>query len=218
MRVMVFVLSAMLIVFISVDTFEGVNFLENEFYMTFQLFTCAFFILDFIVELVFASDRRRYLRRHWLFLMLSIPYLNLITMMDLPLTHRELYWVRFIPLGRATMALAIVVGYVSKNKVTSLLVSYVMILVSVVYFGSIVFYNSELHVNSDVKTYWDGLWWAAMDVTTLGCDIQPVTVVGKVVSVILACMGVMMFPLFTVYITTLITRSLSVTDGAEKGK
>lgn len=207
MRLAVFVLSAMLIVFISMDTFERRNFLQNHFYMTFQLWVCVFFIIDFFVELIFADNKRNYLKRRWLFLLLSIPYLNIITNFNVSLTHTELYWVRFIPLGRATMALAIVVGYVSKNRVSSLLASYVMILVSFVYFGSIIFYNAESEINTAVTSYWDALWWAAMDVTTLGCNIQPLSAVGKVVSVVLACLGVMMFPLFTVYITTLIKRS-----------
>lgn len=45
-----------------------------------------------------------------------------------------------------------------------------------------------------------------MDVTTIGSNIYPVTVVGKIIAVILAAMGMMMFPLFTVYITSLVQR------------
>ena len=45
-----------------------------------------------------------------------------------------------------------------------------------------------------------------MDATTIGCQIQPVTATGKIVSAVLACMGVMIFPLFTVYITSVVER------------
>ena len=205
-RLAVFVLSALLIVFISYDTFTGRDFLRNTMYMRFQFWMCIFFIIDFFYELVFAPDRRRYLKTRWLFLLLSIPYLNIITHLQIPVTATEIYWVRFIPLGRATMALAIVVGYLSKNRVSSLLASYIMILVAFVYFGSIIFFNAEHGPNPDVHTYWNALWWACMDATTIGCDIQPVTVVGKVVSSVLAVMGVLVFPLFTVYVTSLVTR------------
>ncbi|MDE6514181.1 MAG: potassium channel family protein [Muribaculaceae bacterium] len=205
-RMAVFVLSALLIVFISYDTFTGRDFLRNTLYMRFQFWMCIFFIFDFFYELVFAPDRRRYLKTRWLFLLLSIPYLNIITQLQIPVTATEIYWVRFIPLGRATMALAIVVGYLSKNRVSSLLASYIMILVAFVYFGSIIFFNAEHGPNPDIHTYWNALWWACMDVTTIGCDIQPVTVIGKVVSSVLAVMGVLVFPLFTVYVTSLVTR------------
>lgn len=209
MRTAVFVLSAMLVVFISYDTFTGRDFLHNEFYMRFQLWVCVFFIIDFFYELAFSDNRRRYLRHRWIFLFLSIPYLNIITNFYIPVDSSELYWIRFIPLGRATMAMAIVVGYISKNKITSLLAGYVLILVAFVYFGSIIFFDSEQGVNPGVTDYWRALWWACMDATTIGCDIQPVTVVGKVVSAVLACMGVLVFPLFTVYVTSLAKRMLS---------
>lgn len=205
-RIVVFVLSAMLIVYISYDTFTGRNFLENHRYMQFQLWVCVFFIVDFFYEFAFASDKRHYLKTRWIFLLLSIPYLNIITYYHISVSPTELYWLRFVPLGRATMALAIVVGYISKNRISSMLASYVLILIAFIYFGSIIFYNAERGVNVDVSGYWSAIWWACMDATTIGCDIQPVTAVGKVVSAVLACMGVLVFPLFTVYVTSLTKR------------
>ena len=40
-----------------------------------------------------------------------------------------------------------------------------------------------------------------MDATTVGSNIYAVTGIGKVLSVLLAALGMMMFPIFTVYIT-----------------
>ena len=206
MRSTVFILSALLIAFISYDTFTGRDFLHNATYMRFQLWVCVFFIFDFFYELAFADNRHAYLRHRWLYLLLSVPYLNIVALYHLPLNPSELYWLRFIPLGRATMALAIVVGYISRNRITSLLASYIMILLAFVYFGSIIFFNAERGVNPSVDGYWSSLWWACMDATTIGCDIQPATVAGKIVSAVLACMGVLVFPLFTVYVTSLVRR------------
>lgn len=206
MRMAVFALSAILIVYISVDTFTGRDFLANQTYMKFQFWMCMFFIFDFLYELAFAADRKRYLKTRWFFLLMSVPYLNLVAHYHISLSAAELYWVRFVPLGRATMALALVVGYLSKNRVSSVLASYIMVLLAFIYFGSIIFFNAEHATNPRVHSYWNALWWASMDTTTIGCDIQPLTVVGKVTSAVLACMGVMVFPLFTVYVTNLVTR------------
>ncbi|MFQ8806616.1 MAG: hypothetical protein ACLR8Y_17920 [Alistipes indistinctus] len=41
-----------------------------------------------------------------------------------------------------------------------------------------------------------------MNVTTVGANIFAVTPMGKVLTVVLAASGMMMFPIFTVYITT----------------
>ena len=57
-----------------------------------------------------------------------------------------------------------------------------------------------------VVGYGDALWWAFMDVTTVGSNIIAVTATGRVLSVLLAALGMMMFPIFTVYVTSLIQK------------
>ena len=45
-----------------------------------------------------------------------------------------------------------------------------------------------------------------MDATTVGCNITAVTTVGRILSVLLAALGMMMFPIFTVYVTNILTK------------
>jgi hypothetical protein len=94
----------------------------------------------------------------------------------------------------------------TSNKLSSVLFSYLTITVSVIYFSSLIFLEREQPVNNMVPNYGAALWWAWMDATTIGSNIYPVTVVGKILGVILAGMGMMMFPLFTVYITSWVQR------------
>lgn len=206
MHWVIIILSVLLIVYISVDTFQGVNFLKNRSYMTFQLWVCIVFIADFFIELAIAEDRWRYVRGHLLFLLLSIPYLNIIDGLGIPVSEADLFFVRFIPLARGVLAMAIVVGYISKNRITSLLASYIVIMLSVVYFSSLIFLYREQPVNPMVTNYGNALWWAFTTSTSVGCSINPMTVTGKILAVVVACTGITMFPLFTVYLTSLITR------------
>lgn len=200
----IIVLSVMLIVFISADTFKGLNFLDDSFYMHFQFWVCVVFMADFFIELAVAADRWQYVRNRILFLLLSIPYLNIITVLHIPLTQEQLFLVRFIPLARGVMAMAIVVGAFSRNRLTSFLASYIVILASFIYLGSLIFFYFEEGLNHEVENFGTALWWACMNATTLGCDIYPVTVPGKVLGCILSVGGIVMFPLFTVFITSLI--------------
>ena len=62
------------------------------------------------------------------------------------------------------------------------------------------FYVQEHFVNPDVSSYWMSLWWTVMNITTVGCYIEPITPTGKVLSVILSGGGLILFPVFTVYI------------------
>lgn len=206
MNFIVLILSVLLIVFISVDTFKKINFLENSVYMHFQFWVCIIFIIDFFVEMHYAGNKWRFFRHRIAFLLLSIPYLNLISLLDIELSADALYFVRFIPLARGALALSIVIGYVSSNAVTSLFMSYIAIMLLVTYFCSLIFFQKEQPVNPQVDTYWTALWWAAMNMSTVGCDVSPVTVSGKIVAVILPIAGMVIFPLFTVYLTDYVSR------------
>lgn len=200
----VLLLSLALIVFISYDTFSNINFLESHRYMTFQFWVCMIFLLDFFLEWAMAENKKRYLSTHFCFFLISIPYLNIISLYHIQFSHQVLYFIRFIPLVRGAYSLAMVVGYFSSNKAMNLIASYAAILLSIIYFASLIFYDQEKGVNSDVTDYWSALWWACMNVTTIGCYINPLTIAGKVSAVVLAASGMMMLPLFTVYVTQLV--------------
>ena len=53
----------------------------------------------------------------------------------------------------------------------------------------------------------DAIWWASMNLTTVGADIFAVTAVGKILTVLLPTLGMMMFPIFTVYVTSLVQQA-----------
>lgn len=208
MNLLVLALSVLMIVWISIDTFRKIDFLQNDSYMTFQFWVCVVFILDFFIELWHSKDRWRFTKRRIVFLLLSIPYLNIIKQMDIQLSTDAIYFIRFIPLARGALAMSIVISYLSTNAVTSLFMSYLSIMLLVTYFCSLIFYQREASVNPQVNSYWTALWWSAMNMSTVGCDISPVTVAGKIVAVVLPISGMIIFPLFTVYLTDFVTRSL----------
>ncbi|MDE7096755.1 MAG: potassium channel family protein [Muribaculaceae bacterium] len=207
MNIVVLVLSAALISWISYDTFKRIDFLSNHSYMTFQYWVCMVFILDFFIGLYYAKSKWSYLKRRFWFLLLSIPVLNIVNSLNITLSPDALYFARFIPLARGALALAIVVSYVSSNAVTSLFASYITIMLFIAYFCSLIFYQREAGVNPDVNSYWTALWWTMMNLSTVGCAISPVTVAGKIVAVILPISGMIIFPLFTVYLTDYVTRT-----------
>lgn len=197
----VLTLSAALIIFISYDTFKHIPFLKSQTYMTFQFWVCIVFLLDFFIEFYFAPDKKIYFGRRWFFLLVSIPYLNIIEYFDVQFADQTLYFIRFIPLVRGAYSLAMVVGYFSSNRAFTILAQYAFILLSAIYFASLIFFYEEREVNPQVVTYWDSLYWAFLNVTTVGSSISAVTILGKILTVAMAMSGMMMLPLFTVYVT-----------------
>ena len=158
------------------------------------------------IEMSFAKSKWRYIRRRWIFLLLSIPALNIINLLNLELDAETVYFLRFIPLARGGLAIAIIVGFLTHNRMASVFASYTAILVLVVYFCSLIIFEREQPVNPQIPDYPTALWFSCMVVTTLGCDISPVTVIGKVLQIVLSAMGTIMFPLFTVFITSTVMR------------
>ena len=207
LHVVILILSLFLVVGISIDAFRNVSFITQPLYLRIQFWICMFFLFDFILELLLAERKWRYWATHWLFLLVSIPYLNIFDYYHISFSGELGYLIRFIPLVRGGYALAIVVGWLSYNKASGLFVSYLTMLLATVYFSSLIFFVLEHKVNPLVANYGDALWWAFMDVTTVGSNISAITVTGRVLSVVLAALGMMMFPIFTVYVTSLVQKS-----------
>ena len=205
---LILLLSVGLITYLSVDALRGVSFIDDSGYMTFQLWVCMAFIADFFIELYMSERKWNYVKRRILFLLLSVPYLNIISGMGLSLGPDAVYFARFVPLARGALAMSIVVGYVSSNRLTNIFASYTVILIAIVYFGSLIFFEREMGVNPGLENYMQALWWACSDTTTTGCTIYPVTPSGKIVSAVLAVMGMVMFPLSTVVITSAVRQRL----------
>lgn len=204
LHIAIMLLSLWLIYIISVDTFSNVSFYGERKFQHQQFWICVVFLADFFIELFLSDNKKHYLATHTLFFFVSIPYQAIMYHFGLHLSEDVAYLIRYMPLIRGGYALAIVVSWFTYNKATGLFFTYIITLLSTVYFASLTFYLFEYGVNSGVKTYQDALWWASMDVTTVGSNIVPVTMVGRVLSVLLAALGMMMFPIFTVYITNLI--------------
>ncbi len=204
LHLIVLALSLYLVIDISIDTFHNIAFYDNAKFMHVQFLICMAFLADFFIEWVMAEDKKHYLLTHFVFFLVSIPYLAIIQYFNWHFSSQVAYLLRFIPLVRGGYALAIVVGWFTYNRATSLFITYVVTLLATIYFGSLAFYVFEKGINPLVVNYDDALWWGFMDATTVGSNIVAVTPVGRVLSVLLAALGMMMFPIFTVYVTNLI--------------
>ncbi|MDE7381573.1 MAG: potassium channel family protein [Muribaculaceae bacterium] len=207
LHIIVLALSIFLVVSISIDTFKNIAFYRAPHFLKVQFWICIVFLCDFFLEWIMAEKKGHYFATHFFFLLVAIPYLPIIDFFNWTFSPKLYYLLQYIPLVRGGYALAIVVGWFSYNKATGLFFTYLFTLLATVYFSSLVFYVFEKHVNKLVTVYTDALWWAAMDVTTVGSNIVAVTPEGRVLSVVLAALGMMMFPIFTVYVTSLIQKN-----------
>lgn len=169
-----------------------------------QFWICLYFLFDFILLFWLAQNKASYLKRYGILVFISIPYINIFEYYHLPISHQSFYLLKFLPILRGTIGLFLLAKLLISNKITGLFVSYLALFFSIAYLQTLIFFVFENGINPDIKTYSDVLWWASMTATTLGSNIIPITTAGKVSTAILAITGITIFPIFTVYVTSLV--------------
>lgn len=205
--ILTLVASILLLASLSLEVLYSRAFAEfSELYTWAMLVVCIIFLADFFM-LMLASDKPwRFFVRNFAMLLLSIPYHFIINLLGVELDHLMTMILSGVVMLRAVMALLITLRWLIERRATRLLWAYISTVVMCTYFASLLFYEYESPVNSTVKNFGDALWWAAMNLTTVGAEIFPVTAIGKIICVLLPVLGTAMFPVLTVYITSLYNR------------
>jgi voltage-gated potassium channel len=170
-----------------------------------QLVVCMIFVTDFLVQMISSQSPRRYFRHNLIILLVSIPYLNILHWIGAVPERGIAIVVAALPLLRSFVAMGVVVKWFIRGGVKRLFVAYVFTVVCFTYLAALMFYDYEVGVNDRLNGFGNALWWAWMNVTTVGAAIFPVTAIGKVLAVLLPALGMMFFPIFTIYVTNIYT-------------
>lgn len=191
-------------------------------YQQIMFVICIIFIVDFFA-LMFSSEHRwRFLYRNFVVLVLSVPYHTIATWAGLQLGHTTSMILSGVVMLRSIMALYITLRWLIVRRATRLLWAYIATVTLCTYLAALLFYEYEAPVNSSVVGFSDALWWAGMNLTTVGAEIFPVTAIGKLICVMLPVLGTAIFPVLTVYITSLYGRyshsGTGVVDDSDKPK
>ena len=192
-----------LLVGVSVEVLTGNHHTYSEWYMWLQLVVCIIFIIDFASALVARDAKHNYYILNLLSLIVSIPYLNILGWLDVPLDRGVAVTVAALPLLRSFVAMGVVVKWFINGKANRLFGAYLFTVVCFTYLAALMFFDYEVGVNEKLNGFGNALWWAWMGVTTVGAAIFPVTAIGKVLAVLLPALGMMFFPIFTIYVTNI---------------
>lgn len=201
-NILVLLGSFAILIIMSIELLSVKPRLSERFILNTHLIICSIFLIDFFIRWYDSRTGWRFLTRNFLFLLVSIPYLNIVHALTPTVSHSAWIVLRLIPLTRGFYGISIVVNWMTRSKVTNLFVTYLAILFTIIYFSSVLFFFFEHGLNPPVKTYWDAFNWAMMNVTTVGSDIFGVTKIGQSLAVVLAAAGMIFFPIFTAWVTT----------------
>ena len=168
-----------------------------------QLCVCMVFILDFIVRVCTSSRPTRDIWRYLPYFALSLPYLNIVAWAGVPLERSWMMFIGIIPMLRTLVAAFVMVRWFSSRGVRRLFSAYAVTVLLFTYLSALVFYDYEISVNPHLHGFGNAVWWAFMSMTTVGAEVFPVTTIGKVLAAALPALGMLMLPLFTVYVADL---------------
>ena len=163
--------------------------------------TWLMFVLDFVVRVKLAQNRRSYVLRHWLdVIVIALPML------------RPLRLLRLIPLlsvinRRATTRL--------QGRVATYVVGGASLLAFV---GALAELNAERHApHATIVTFGDSIWWAVTTMTTVGYgDTYPVTTIGRWVAAALMIGGVALFGTVTATFASWLVDRVATTRATEE--
>ncbi len=204
---LVILASVAIIVVMSVDVLYPEVISSQAQIVDFHFVVSMIFILDFFVRLTRARRWWVYLMKNSIFFIVSLPLLSFSIWFEWNLDRSTELVIRYIPFLRAIYGFVIVFGYLTRSRIANLFYTYIVLIAATTYFCSLLFFAVEFGVNSEVKSFGDAIWWALMDMTTVGSNIVAKTTIGRIISVLLAASGMMLFPIFTVYITKVFDRN-----------
>ena len=159
---------------------------------------CSIFIIDFIYGFIKSKDKKEYSKKRWIDLVASIPFVGFLRLFRLARIVRIVRGIRIVKLIRGAKGLSKIFNHLSKNKLESILLIYVVALLIILFYCSLAFFVYEKPTNEMVNTFFDAVWLSFITITSVGFgDVYPVTTAGRIIAVILTLLGMGLFSLIT---------------------
>jgi voltage-gated potassium channel len=147
----------------------------------------AVFAFELGVMTYLASNRRRYLREHWVdVLTVLVPFLRPLRLLRILIVSARLWTEAKVLIYQRTFSTVAMTAMVSSLAAATLV------------------YAAERGGEGPIQTYPDALWWAAATITTVGYgDVFPKTAAGRGIAFLLMLIGISVFGLLTARVAAL---------------
>jgi voltage-gated potassium channel len=147
---------------------------------------CAFFLADFIGNVVRAPNKVRYLVTWgWVDLLSSIPSVDAFRL------GRAARLLRILRLLRAIRSFRVLATFIIAKRAQSMGLAASLAAMLLIIFSSIAVLQVEVPVAGNIQSAEDAVWWSITTMTTVGYgDRYPTTSEGRAIAVILMAAGV----------------------------
>jgi voltage-gated potassium channel len=166
---------------------------------------CVLFLIDFYAGLYKSEQKSRFLKTHWIDFISSIPMIGILRV------GRIVKIIRVLRVVRSGKVIFLV--FHKNNPLKSFRNLGIIIIVLIILF-SVSIHQLEKEVNPFFDTLSESFWWTINTTITFSFfkDISPETFEGKVISVFLSLMGMVLFGTFISVITDYFVEEEEVQD------
>lgn len=200
----VVVASIVLLIALSFEIVLGNHIDFTPYYVALESAVCVIYITKFCLDLSASRAKRKFFIHRLPILLISIPYVAIAWFTNVKIDREVALLLGILPILRAIISFyRLFIRLVSAQSIDKIFLAYLIVTILITYIASLIFYDCEFHTNTDLHSFGDAIWWAWMSLTTVGAAIYPITTIGKILSVILPLLGMMLLPLFTSYIIAL---------------
>ncbi len=198
MSLLSLILSFMALFVISALLFFPISLETRQILIGLDFFICSIFILQLSIDLIRASNKRSFLKNHWIDFVASLPMIE-------PLRFARIFHIlRVILVIRSSRNN---VKQILSNRKETTIASILLLMVVLLTLGSSLVLFAEGHSpDANITTGADALWWALVTISTVGYgDHYPVTDMGKILASVIIVCGVGLFGMISGLITSVIT-------------
>ena len=193
--------ASLLVALMSYEVINAKSFYTSHIYLRVEFWVCVIFLIDIILGWFITDNRKKYVIKQLPSFLICIPYIQLIEMLGGHLSGEWQFFLEFLPILRAVFVLGSILRTMRFGKSLSMFSAYMLLLLTMMYFASLMFYVAEASVNPEIHSFRSAIYWAILCTTTVGSNISEMTTLGEALATVLSAMGLVLFPVFTVYIS-----------------
>ena len=193
LRVPMAILSVVWLIIVLMELTWG----ESDMLSTFGLIIWAIFIVEFLIRLFLAPIKGQFLRKNWLTIIaLIVPALRMFRALRVVRAARALRGARLVRIiGTANRSMKTLQTTLRRRHF-----GYVLgltVLVIVLGAAGMLSFEPASNVDGGFTSYGHALWWTAMLVSSIGADFWPISMEGRVLTLVLSIYGLAVFGYIT---------------------
>lgn len=172
---------------------------------------CSIFLLQLCIDLIRSTDRVKYMQRHWIDFVASMPMIE-------PLRYARLFSILRVILVIRSSRYALKESLENKRETTLASILLLLVILMTVGSSTMLFLEGGSPA-ANIHNGGDAMWWALVTISTVGYgDHYPVTDAGRIVAAALIICGVGLFGMISGLISSLITSPSKGQDHRSKNK